>query len=231
LGGPLETEVVENLNTPWLISLGRCARRREAMIRECSKAGFPYHLVEAVDGEKEGDTDYLEKDLEAFAGLYRGRRARPGEIACYASHLMALERISGRDFPYGIVMEDDVKILSDFEEAEETIARQVAEAPGFSVIYPGGPLLPKAHVIAKTGGTESLNRLSTALIGTQCYIISRRFSDFILENWGKFYRPIDEVYRFLSRDGRFEFYHARKEDWWVSPDFNVASEINKPKQP
>jgi glycosyl transferase family 25 len=41
-------------------------------------------------------------------------RLLPGEIGCYASHLIAAETIIARDLSYGVVLEDDVELASDF---------------------------------------------------------------------------------------------------------------------
>ena len=40
----------------------------------------------------------------------------PGEIGCYASHLMAAEEILARGLPYAIVLEDDAELAGDFQE-------------------------------------------------------------------------------------------------------------------
>ncbi len=43
----------------------------------------------------------------------------PGEIGCYASHLIAAEIIVARGLPYAVVLEDDVELASDFHHAVE----------------------------------------------------------------------------------------------------------------
>ncbi len=44
----------------------------------------------------------------------------PGEIGCYASHLIAAETVLGRGLPYAVVLEDDVALASDLRQLVET---------------------------------------------------------------------------------------------------------------
>jgi glycosyl transferase family 25 len=43
----------------------------------------------------------------------------PGEIGCYASHLIAVETILERGLPYAVVLEDDALLARDFHEVVE----------------------------------------------------------------------------------------------------------------
>ena len=49
----------------------------------------------------------------------------PGEIGCYASHLMAAEVILARGLPYAIVLEDDAKLGPNFLDIVESGVRRL----------------------------------------------------------------------------------------------------------
>jgi GR25 family glycosyltransferase involved in LPS biosynthesis len=223
-----------------IISLSRCFERSEAMFRQFAETGVPYNTIEAVDGTKARDICDWEVDLEAFRKIY-AREIRPGEIGCYASHLKALETIVSNG-GYGIVMEDDVIItrdnVSEIETLIETCMRQMPSR--WSILYPGNPLMWSGHEYAKTaysgptqGHTNKLvsgqpgdvKRLRKALLGTQCYLISEEFALHVITHWNTIYRPIDEVYRILCLDDRFQFFHSAAALWWCAPNFRVPSEI------
>lgn len=46
----------------------------------------------------------------------RPARLLPGEIGCYASHLVTAETILERGLPYAVVLEDDVDLVPDFRQ-------------------------------------------------------------------------------------------------------------------
>jgi glycosyl transferase family 25 len=50
------------------------------------------------------------------ANFPQSARLLPGEIACYASHLVIAETILERGLPYAVVLEDDVDLAPDFRE-------------------------------------------------------------------------------------------------------------------
>jgi glycosyl transferase family 25 len=49
----------------------------------------------------------------------------PGEIGCYASHLIAAETILARGLPYAIVLEDDAELGCDFHDVVESCVRRL----------------------------------------------------------------------------------------------------------
>lgn len=225
-----------------LISLARCHERKQAMVTAFSNLGLDYTTIEAVDGQdQEAIMDY-EMDLEAYKYLYK-KDARPGEVGCYMSHLSAMNYIASTESDYGIVMEDDVVLVAGFEkkDIEDIIVNQIGKLPpDWGLIYPGNPLMWGSHLYAdldykdhnphkinEAHFNSDISQLKKALIGTQCYIISLRLAEHILNHWNTFYRPIDEVFRHLCQEGKWSFFHGARSDWWCAPNFNVPSEITR----
>lgn len=79
--------------------------------------GGPFERIEAVRG------DAVPERLAAnFSGSVS---LLPGEIGCYASHLIAAENIVARGLPYAVVLEDDAILASDFHEVVETCVKHL----------------------------------------------------------------------------------------------------------
>jgi glycosyl transferase, family 25 len=96
----------------FLINLARSSERL-AFMRAQLKDGF--ERIEAVDGT--AVPERLAPQFPSSASM------TPGEIGCYASHLLAAEQIVSRGLPYALIMEDDVEVLPDFfENAERAVA-------------------------------------------------------------------------------------------------------------
>jgi glycosyl transferase family 25 len=87
----------------FVISLERERARRLESIRLIKLSGIPFELVDAVDGRS---TPGLARSPSARQGL------RNTEVACYLSHLRALQRIVDYDLACGIVLEDDFEYLA-----------------------------------------------------------------------------------------------------------------------
>lgn len=223
-----------------VISLSRCHDRRQKMVTRLSELGLNYHIIEAVDGKDPHAIAEYQVDLQAYEKIY-GKSARPGEVGCYMSHLGAMNYIAATENDYGIVMEDDVLLTEGFTSygIERIINSQIHGLPhDWDLIYPGNPLLWGSHryknveygagkpgEINQAYDDQPLSQLDHALIGTQCYIISLRLAEHILNHWNTFYRPIDEVFRHLCSEGNWSFFHGARSDWWCAPCFNTPSEI------
>jgi glycosyl transferase family 25 len=137
--------------------------------------------------------------LEAVAGLAIPERLaeqfsstahlRPGEIGCYASHLLAAEWIVERGLPYALIMEDDVEVSAEFFDAADWA---VATCPaGWDHISLCGARLGKG-LNEKVAGhaSRSLTRFLRAPKGTGAYILSRSGATKLLKSRRRC-RPVD----------------------------------------
>lgn len=95
----------------------------------------------------------------------------PGEIGCYASHLLAAEQIIVRGLPYAIIMEDDVELAPDFLEVSEQAAS--ACSAGWDVISLCGFKIDKGvHAGVAKIGTREFVRFLRPPKATAAYILS-----------------------------------------------------------
>lgn len=84
-----------------------------------SELGLPYERVIGLEGTKMAP-DPAVIDPDRYARCH-GRKVRPGEIGCYASHIRALERFLESDADYGLILEDDARLSPDLRSLLETI--------------------------------------------------------------------------------------------------------------
>ncbi|MHA1536017.1 MAG: glycosyltransferase family 25 protein [Alphaproteobacteria bacterium] len=102
----------------YVINLTRSPHRREAMNAQLEGLGLVYEFFAAVDGQSLD----VEK-CEAYDGPRRRARfgydLHPNEIGCYLSHLGCVEKAWARGLDRITVMEDDIRLGSDFSEVYE----------------------------------------------------------------------------------------------------------------
>lgn len=96
-----------------LISLATSTERRRKAIQVLDQNNIEYEILDAVDGRL-GEHPLLRRYNEAKFILHRGRTALPGELGCYASHLLAWEKAVELDQSV-VVLEDDFILSDDFQ--------------------------------------------------------------------------------------------------------------------
>jgi glycosyl transferase, family 25 len=95
----------------------------------------------------------------------------PGEIGCYASHLIAAEKIVASGQAYALIMEDDVEIAADFFEVANR-AVQSCTAGWDAISLCGSRLGSGLHQKIGTIGSRRLVKFVRAPKGLGAYILS-----------------------------------------------------------
>jgi len=173
----------------FIISLERERARRKESIRLIRLSGLPFELIEAVDGR-------VTSNLPRSPGGWQ--EISNTEVACYLSHLRALQRIVDYDLPYAMILEDDF----DY---------RVGVTPGLAEIE---PLLPpdfdyvclhdirgelfEGYTVAEQ--CPPFQRLVTPPLVALGYIVSRKLAAHILKERWLPYCPFDHVVIHLSND-------------------------------
>ena len=131
------------------ISLERAKERRKRMIEQLSKLPkccFEYTILDAIDGEKLTDKE-KDKRLHLPGGYREGEQFKPGEIACTMSHIAAIDIAKDRQWPFVIVLEDDVVLAEDFDKRikfllkilptdwEHVYLSGVPRSPGYAIRF------------------------------------------------------------------------------------------------
>ena len=114
----------------------------------------------------------------------------PAELGCYTSHYKAWEEFIASDADQLIVMEDDVLVdwtiiarlaRHSISRFQIDILRMFATHPFSSVIAAYRFMSPHCHLVRCTG----------QILGTQCYMLTRRGAEALLKAGTVIERPVD----------------------------------------
>jgi len=171
-----------------VISLKRALERREKIVNQLKSLNIEAIIMDAVDGQ-ELSKDQLDRKICLPGGWRFGEKFMPGEIGCIMSHINALKMARMRDWPYVIVLEDDITIAQDFEKRIKLLFKLLptdwehAYLSGKPNIIPPSTLLLFPNVI-KTNGVQQ----------THSMIINKNAYDKVIEKLEKFETAADDAY-------------------------------------
>ena len=97
-----------------VISLPKSQNRRSKLEVELGRKNIAFEFLDAVDG-KTDHHPYLQNYNEKKFLLHCRRKAAPGELGCYVSHLLAWEKCIALNEPI-VVLEDDFELTDNFTE-------------------------------------------------------------------------------------------------------------------
>jgi glycosyl transferase family 25 len=160
------------------------------MDEQCAERGVTFQRVKAVDGR----TDPLPSWL---AGQIDSSRLSPGEIGCYASHLLALRRFLTGDAPVCVILEDDVRLATDFADV---VSNAIERAPsGWDILHLSTNFKATVHPVArlKYGAVVAYTKLP---VGSGAYAVSRDGARKLLQP-GTRVVPYDMEFRYGWRRG------------------------------
>lgn len=95
----------------------------------------------------------------------------PGEIGCYASHLVTAETILARNLPYAVVLEDDLDLAADFRMLVEGAVGAITG--NWDILSLSGAKQRPHYRVAKLSGDSFLVRYLHFPKTTAAYAISQ----------------------------------------------------------
>lgn len=108
----------------FFINLDQHTDRRQFIESQLAAAGFHAERIAGIDGDK----------LPEFLSSYFPRSSlSPGEIGCYASHLIVWQTIVTRGLPYALVLEDDVEVGADAAQLVADVIHTLS--PGWDFVH------------------------------------------------------------------------------------------------
>ena len=152
----------------FVINLQRAEQRRERCRKLFEASELDLVIVEAIDGQ----TIALPHPNYSEKGYIRchGKRTNPNQVACFFSHLKAIETFLETGDEHGIVMEDDV----DFgPNLTEVIALALAARPQVGCLRLAGRRNAKTLVTDRLDEDFQLGVDLTRQTGTGCYLLNR----------------------------------------------------------
>lgn len=111
-----------------IINLKGSHERRSEMRQQLEKLNIPYTFLEATEG-KNLTNDWIELNIdERLKDIYINKKhysVNKNALACADSHRRAQEIASNFDNGYTIILEDDVKLSSNFEDRVKSTIEQI----------------------------------------------------------------------------------------------------------
>lgn len=169
----------------FVISLASSGDRRARVTHKLGERKIAFEFLDACDGRL-GLHPYLKNYDEKSFITHRRRKAAPGELGCYVSHLLAWEKCVEINEPI-VVMEDDFELTGDFE-AGIAYLEKLAEKVAFVRLEP----LEKQFFLTsrKDPDFTLVKQLNVGMCATG-YVITPRGAKKLLENAMPIKMPID----------------------------------------
>lgn len=155
----------------FVINLDRSQDRLQAIAANLQSVGLEFERVVAIDGSKLDLTalNSADVDLRTWYNLHH-RAPKANEVACYLSHMKALERFLASDYAYGVIFEDDATVDGSFPQVIEKLQACAAkwEIVKLFVSHPGQQILR-----TKLTDQHDLTSLVTQSGSAACYMLTK----------------------------------------------------------
>lgn len=174
----------------FVLSLASSEDRRTVVTTTMKKYGLDFEFIDGVDGRIHTEHPYVKRyDKEGFTYNHR-RLAAPGELGCYASHMLLWDKCIELNQPV-LVLEDDFILKPNIKKAME-IAEQLIDDAGFirMEVTKRKPMFKVRKV-----GKYTLNHFLKVPQCTTCYMISPSASRAFLDSSKKIVQPVDVMIR------------------------------------
>jgi glycosyl transferase family 25 len=174
----------------FLINLDRHENRRAHMDAQMAAAGIEAERIAAVDGTKMPiwlQSQFLLSDGSINSSLM------PGEVGCYASHLLVCRRIVEQGLKHAVILEDDVTLPADLNGFAEALVRALPE--GWDIVRLSSKSPHASLGVADLPMGRSLVRYNRHPLVTGATLVSHSGAVKMLRLRCRV-RPIDVEYRY-----------------------------------
>ena len=170
-----------------VVSLLRSLDRREQIEANLARLGVNFEFFNAIDASR-GEHIGISRFDEAAALRDLHRPLSPGEIGCFASHYLLWQNCVKVRTPF-VIIEDDAEVSEGFTRALK-VARE---------LLPNCPLI-RLGLTAEAANSQTLVSLPQGFefvslgrgtFGTQCYMVSPRGAEMLMEHAEVWSLPVD----------------------------------------
>ena len=172
----------------YVINLDRAPERWAHIERSFAKTAIGLSRVSAVDG-KNLSLPSVAFDATRFR-LFHGRILNIYELACYLSHLKAMEAFLESDAEHALICEDDI-FLSD--DLEEVITAALQHTSLWNILRLTGLRAGRAVPVKKLSGHYSLCLQLGRLKGAGAYLIDRKAAVIFVQKLLPMWLPWDHA--------------------------------------
>ena len=162
--------------------------RRSSVCAHLSNANMTAERVPGVEGLNVPDQfrEFF------FEGSALHSKLKPGEVGCYASHLVAMQRMLDQNLDYALILEDDAILPADTGEIVRDVISSMPE--GWDLVHLCKDSNRAVKIISALDCDRQLVRYSRVPETTTGYLISRSGARKFLKPM-KRYWPIDTDFR------------------------------------
>ncbi|WP_299017024.1 glycosyltransferase family 25 protein [uncultured Photobacterium sp.] len=173
----------------FVISLVDSLERRKKVMDILGQHHIHFNLINGIDGRKENHP-FLKRYNEKEFIFHYGRKAAPGELGCYASHILAWQKCVELGEPI-LVFEDDLVLKPGVKEAIKACEKLISDY-GFIRMESTRkkPQYPVKHV-----GKFTLFNFMKIPQCTTCYAISPQVAKAFLKHSQTIRLPVDVFIR------------------------------------
>ncbi|MEZ9303479.1 glycosyltransferase family 25 protein [Vibrio breoganii] len=173
----------------FVLSLPTSIKRRKRIKNIMAEHNIDFQFIDAIDGRKDKHP-YLSRYNEKLFIYNHKRKAMPGELGCYASHILAWEKCISINKPI-IVLEDDL-ILNNKSKKTLEYADCIANKYGYIRLE---KTKPKPSILEFEDGRYKLNRYLKVPQCTTGYSISPSVAKSFIKNSKEIIFPVDVFIR------------------------------------
>lgn len=176
----------------FIISLKKEKQRRKEIKNKLKKLSNNYYFFDAIDGNCV-DWSNKREYLGRLRRLFYGKDLTKGELGCFFSHKLLLEKIVAEKRDMSLVFEDDVILYNDFKNVIEALINK--EITWDFIRFIDKPKLNKKLKLSvhKLFESYTVTRLGTAPGGAYAYIISQTGAKKLLKAMNKIWTPNDTL--------------------------------------
>lgn len=165
----------------YVINLERRHDRRTAIIEQLHKINLSPTWIDAIDGQKSAFQATHKQTLER-TGL------KPSELACYFSHLAALEAVASGREQHAVILEDDAIICNDFSQTVQDASPWLTWCP---VIRLSALKKQVGHTLATNLSGHRIILPTKSTSGSHGYMASKEGAKMLLSKLAHVKLPID----------------------------------------
>ena len=128
-----------NLIKTYIINLRSSEARRSYMKQLLAPYNFlQVEFITAIEGRVMSEDDISANFDRHSCMMHNGRELNRGEIGCVLSHRRTYETFLKSDYPYALVLEDDISVIRDINELRMCEWKSVLDTPEPTVLFLSG---------------------------------------------------------------------------------------------
>ena len=174
----------------WVINLDRAPHRLARITQQLQGLGLPFERLPAVDARSLSTVQIAALDRDAYR-RWHGMEPLNGELGCYLSHVLAMQRLLASTAEFGLLLEDDVLLTARLPAALQGLVRHAErwDMVKLSAVHSGTP-----QRVLEIAPGQHLAVMLSRCTGSSAYIVNRRAAKAYVDHLLPMRLPYDHVF-------------------------------------